>query len=150
MEWLKNEWLVLLMSMVPFTEMRGSIPYGILVGFTPLQSTVTSLIGNLILIPILLLIMEPVFGYFKTLSRFRAFVEHIEDKSQKKFHSYRKWRFFGLMLFVAVPLPTTGIYTGCLIAVLMKMKFTNAWLSISMGAVIMGAIVGLIAGGVLG
>lgn len=150
MEWLKQEWLVFITSMIPFTEMRGSIPYGILVGFTPLQSTLTSLVGNLVLIPILLLIMDPIFKYFKTLGRIRSWVEHIEDKSQKKFHNYRKWRFFGLMLFVAVPLPTTGVYTGCLIAILMKMKFTNAWLSISLGAVIMATIIGLISGGLLG
>jgi uncharacterized membrane protein len=150
MEWLKNEWLVLLTSLIPFTEMRGSIPYGILVGFSPLESVLTSLAGNLILIPILLLIMDPVFTYFKTLSKFRAWIDHIEERSTEKFQNYRKWRFFGLMLFVAIPLPTTGVYTGCLIAVLLKMKFSTAWISISLGAVIMASLIGLIAGGVLG
>lgn len=150
MTWFKQEWIVFISSMIPFTEMRGSIPYGALVGFSALESTLISLAANLLLIPVLLLIYEPVFNYFKTLGHLRDWVFRVENRAQGKYHHFRGYRFFGLMLFVALPLPGTGIYTGCLAAVLMKMSFTKAWLSISIGAVLMATIIGFITAGVLG
>ncbi|MBN2260159.1 MAG: small multi-drug export protein [Clostridiales bacterium] len=139
-----NELIVLLTSMAPISELRGAIPLGINLGLIPLESLALSLIGNLLIVPILLLIVKPVFTYFKTLKQFRLWINKYEDRAANKVKNYRKYRLLGLFLLVAVPIPTTGVYTGAVAANVLNISFKNAWIAISMGVLVAGGIVYMI------
>lgn len=134
----------LLMSMIPISELRGAIPLGVTLGLTPAGSTLISVVGNALIVPFLLWLIEPLFTRLKTLTKLRTWIERYEERAVTKFHDFRKYRFWGLLLFVAVPFPTTGAYTGCVIAVMLGMKFRSAWVSITGGVIISGLIVFLL------
>jgi uncharacterized membrane protein len=136
--------IVFFTAMMPISELRGAIPLGINLGMEPMNSFLLSVIGNLIIVPILLLIVRPIFMYFKTLKRFREWINKYEERAARKVKSYRKFRLLGLFLLVAVPIPTTGVYTGVVAANVLQIKFKNAWLAISLGVIVAGTIVYMI------
>ena len=139
-----REWIVFLTAMMPISELRGAIPLGIKLGMSPINSTIISIIGNLLIVPILLLLLKPIFSYFKTIKKFSNWINHYEDRAARKIKNYRKYRLIGLFLLVAVPIPTTGVYTGVVAANVLKIKFSNAWAAISAGVLIAGIVVYLI------
>ncbi len=139
-----KEMIVFFTAMMPISELRGAIPLGINLGMEPMNSFLLSVIGNLIIVPILLLIVRPIFMYFKTLKRFREWINKYEERAARKVKSYRKFRLLGLFLLVAVPIPTTGVYTGVVAANVLQIKFKNAWLAISLGVIVAGTIVYMI------
>ena len=140
---------VLFISMLPVIELRGAIPVGVALGMSVKYASVVSIIGNLIVIPILLLGIEWVFGHIKKFKMFRTTIEALESRAANKIHNYRGYRLIGLFLLVAIPLPGTGVYTGCLAARVMKMKNFNAWIATSLGVICSGLIVTLITSGVI-
>lgn len=143
-EQIPNELYVLAMSMMPIVELRGAIPLGVSLGFSALHSTILAVIGNAIIVPILLIIIEPMFSHLKRLDQFRGFILRLESRAAGKIKNYRKYRLLGLFLLVAVPIPSTGVYTGCIAAVIMKIKPRNAMLAIIAGVFVAGFIVFLI------
>ncbi|SCZ81478.1 COG2426 family protein [Acidaminobacter hydrogenoformans] len=140
-EQIPNELYVLAMSMMPIVELRGAIPLGVSLGFSTLHSTVLSVIGNALIVPVLLAIIEPLFSRMKRLEQLRGFVERLEVRAASKVQNYRKYRLLGLFLLVAVPIPTTGVYTGCIAAVILRIRPRNAAAAIIGGVVAAGAIV---------
>ncbi len=136
--------IVFFTAMMPISELRGAIPLGINLGMEPMNSFLLSVLGNLIIVPILLLIVRPIFTYFKTLKRFREWINKYEERAARKVKSYRKFRLLGLFLLVAIPVPTTGVYTGVVAANVLQVKFKNAWLAISLGVIVAGTIVYMI------
>lgn len=141
---LSKELLVFLTSMMPISELRGAIPLGISLGMSPVDSTLISVLGNLLIIPFLMLILKPMFTYFKTIVRFRDWINKFEERAAHKMKNYRKFRLIGLFLLVAIPIPTTGVYTGVVAANVLKIRFKNAWFAISIGVVTAGIIVYLL------
>jgi len=141
---LHKELMVLVTAMVPISELRGAIPLGISLGITPLNSLLIALVGNLAIVPVLLLIVRPLFTYFKSLRALRNWVNAYEERAAKKMKHYRRYRLIGLFLLVAVPIPTTGVYTGVVAANVLKIDFRNAWLAISAGVVVAGVLVYLL------
>lgn len=117
---------------------------GVSLGLSPEVAALISVFGNALVVPFLLLLVEPLFQRLKTLSKLRHWIERYEDRAVTKFHNYSKFRFWGLYLFVAIPFPTTGAYTGCVAAVLLGMGFRSAWLSITSGVITSGIIVYLL------
>lgn len=140
-EQIPNELYVLAMSMMPVVELRGAIPLGASLGLTTFNSTLLAILGNSIIVPVLMIIIEPLFTHLKTLEQFRGFIERLEKRAAGKIKNYRKYRLLGLFLLVAVPLPSTGVYTGCLAAVIMKIRPRNASIAIIAGVCVAGAIV---------
>lgn len=136
--------IVFFTAMMPISELRGAIPLGINLGMEPMNSFILSVIGNLIIVPILLLIVRPIFTYFKTLKRVRDWINKYEERAAGKVKNYRKFRLLGLFLLVAVPVPTTGVYTGVVAANVLQIRFKNAWLAISLGVISAGVIVYMI------
>lgn len=145
----KKEVWVFLMAMTPISELRGAIPLGVSMGLSPINATLISILGNGLIVPILLLILEPMFNYFKSVKLFKTAIEKIESRAAKKIKNYRKYRLFGLFILVAIPFPTTGVYTGCVAANIMKIKYKNALWAIVSGVVVAGVIVFLVTTGVL-
>lgn len=142
-EGLPVAWQVLLMAMIPVTELRAAIPIGILMGMSPVEAFCWGVMGNVIpIVPVLLLLpwLYRCVCKIKCLNRFLAgFVA----RCQKKGHQVEKYGALGLLFFVAVPFPGTGVWTGCFIAFLMGINFCYAVAAIGIGTVLAGLTVTL-------
>ena len=137
-------------SMIPIIELRGSIPVGFVMGLPWYASLVCSIIGNMLPVPVILLFVVKVFEFMKKHNILTKFVNKMEQKSMNRSEKVSKGEFWGLMLFVAIPLPGTGAWTGALIAALLKMNRRDSFLSILLGVTIAGTIITLGTYGVLG
>lgn len=140
---------VFLLSMTPISELRGSIPLGVKLGLSPFESTLISILGNIMIIPVLLLIMQPIFKYLKSLKFLKGWIEKYENRAARKVKNYRKYRFFGILILVGIPLPTTGVYTGVLASQFLNMRPKAALAANALGVVMSGTIVFLLTTGVL-
>lgn len=141
---IRPELIVILFSALPVVELRGGIPLGISMGFTPLESFLLSVIGNLIPIPFLLKLYRPIIRYVartKLLVKPASWVVKKVDSSTSR---VIKYEMLGLFLLVAIPLPTTGAWTGSAVAAFLKIDFKKAWIIISLGVVVAGLIVFLL------
>ena len=144
-----NEIYVLLMSMLPISELRGAIPLGIALDLPWQKAAMIGIIGNLIIVPIVLATVEWLFHHMRKLEIFRKHIENYESRAANKIAHYREYRLLGLFLLIAIPLPGTGAYTGCVAARMMNIRFRNAWAVISAGVITAGIIVTFAARGVI-
>jgi len=139
---IKNELLVLLVAAMPLSELRGAIPLGISLGFSPLHSTILGIIGNIIPVPFLLKLLEPVMNYLEKTALFSKTISWIKQRTLRRSRAkIRKYSILGLFILVAIPLPTTGIWTGCIAATLFKIDFKKAFTAIASGVIVAGIIV---------
>lgn len=136
-----KEIAVFLLSMMPVSELRGSIPLGISLGISPWKSFTISLIGNIIIVPILLLIFRPVIRFFARTRFLKKPARYIIKKIDNRASRVTKYELFGLFLLVAIPLPTTGAWTGCGVASLLKLDYKKSLISIIAGVISSGLIV---------
>ncbi len=148
-DWVKYV-ITFVVSMLPIVELRGAIPVGTAFQIPWYWCYILSVIGNLLPVPFILLFIEKLIGWFKKTKRLRKFGLWLESKAAKNTPKVQRFETFGLMIFVSVPLPMTGAWTGALVAALTGMKFKNAMISIICGVLIAGAIVTLIVQGALG
>ncbi len=132
--------MVILMSMVPLIELRGAIPFGVASGLSPMSSLMLSLIGSTIPIPFILLGIRPLFERLKKIKRVRKIINNITNKAMKKSGDVVKYGFWGLIIFVGIPLPGTGVWTGSLMAALLNMRIKIAFPAIFLGNIIAGTI----------
>ena len=139
-----------LVSMVPVVELRGAIPVGAGLGVPIWLAALISVVGNMLPVPFILLFIRPVFAWMKCKSScLGRLVEKLEARAEKKSEKVRKGEFWGLLFFVAIPLPGTGAWTGALIASMLNMRLKNALPPIFCGVVIAGVIVSLATAGVI-
>ena len=143
--------VLFLISMLPLVELRGAIPYGLSLGLEPLSTYLIAILGNCLPVPFILFFIKKILAFMQTsrVAFFRRVSGFVTEKAQKSFHKVQKYAVFGLYLFVAVPLPGTGAWTGALIAALLDMKKSYAFLSIFLGVITAGVLMSLITGGVL-
>ncbi len=139
-EELKIEIITMFFSMLPLVELRGAIPLGISLGLRPIQSAIISIIGNIIVVLILLNILDPVMIHFEKTKFFSKTIGKIKTKSMKKAHIIKKYSLLGLFIFVSLPIPTTGAWTGALISSILKLDTRKAFVAISLGLIIAGLI----------
>jgi uncharacterized membrane protein len=144
--WLKAkgvapELIVVIISMIPVVELRGSIPVAILLFNIPwLEAAVLSIIGNMIPVPFLLLLIDWFFGLISKVKPGRKFTEWLFTRTRRKGKSIEKYEEIGLAIFVGIPLPGTGGWTGALAANIFGLRFWRSMLFIFLG-VIMAAII---------
>lgn len=143
-----KEIIVLLISMVPILELRGGLIAASLLGIDMFRAIGYCILGNIIPIPFILLFITPIFNWMKNTKLFRPTVEKLEKKSMSKSDQIKKYEFLGLALFVGVPLPGTGAWTGALIASLLNIKFKKAFWSILLGLLIATVIMCIISYGI--
>lgn len=136
---LPKELVIFIISMIPILELRGGIIAAALLNVDIVRATVVCFIGNLIPVPFILLLITPIFAWMKKTRLFRPIVEKLEAKSMSKSDKIQKYEFIGLMLFVGIPLPGTGAWTGSLIAALLGIKFKKA-----LPAVVCGLFIALV------
>ncbi len=134
--------MTLLISMVPVLELRAAIPAGVIAGLDIPVVVTVAIIGNLIPIPFIIVFIRKIFKWMQTKSeKLAALVKRLEDKADRKKDKVLKYEFWGLMFFVAIPLPGTGAWTGALIAAMLDMQLKRAFPAIAAGVVIAAVIV---------
>lgn len=141
---------VLFISMLPIIELRGAIPVAFALGLDPVISFIVAIVGNLLPIPFILLLIKRVCEWMKKtkhLSKIPLFLERKVNKNKQKITKYAKW---GLFLFVAIPLPGTGAWTGALIASFLNFKFKDSLIAIIGGVLTAGLIMSIFSYGLLG
>ncbi|MBE6629437.1 MAG: small multi-drug export protein [Ruminococcaceae bacterium] len=142
---------VMICSMIPIIELRGAIPLGMALGMPWWQSYLFAVIGNMIPIPFILLFVKQFIAWMQRsrVRLFNRFGNWLVRKAEKNRGKIEKYSFFGVCLFVAIPLPVTGAWTGSLVASVIGMKPWKAFLSCLLGVMIAGVIVTLISYGAL-
>lgn len=133
-----KEVAVLVTAAMPVIELRGAIPVGMSLGMSPWEAFALSLIGSMMPAPFLLLLVRPLFAYLRQTEMFRSMVDKLSNRTLAKSGNIQKYGFWGLLLFVAVPLPGTGVWTGTLAATLLGMRFKSALAAIWIGDLIAG------------
>ena len=143
--------IVFLISMVPLIELRGAIPYAVGFHLPLLPSYVIAIIGNMIPVPIIYLFARRVLIWGKdkpVIGKFFTFCLEKGEKGGKKLSGKTGiGLFIGLALFVGIPLPGTGAWTGTLVASLLDIKFKRAFPAICCGVICAAVVVGFICAG---
>lgn len=141
-----NLFWLLSISVLPLIELRGAIPVGIAMGFNPILVFFICTITNILIIPVLFFFMDYIFPFFEHL----PIVHRVLDRVHRKTHKYvAKYGTIGLALFVAVPLPGSGAYSGVLAAYIFEIEKKHAFPAIAIGVVAAGLAVTLLSTGVL-
>ena len=142
---------VLICSMLPIIELRGAIPLGAWLEMPWWQNYLLAVVGNMLPVPFILLFINKLIGWMSR-SRVRFFNRigtWLTEKAEKNRQRIEKYSFWGVCLFVAVPLPVTGAWTGSLVAATIGMKWWKALLSCLIGVMIAGVIMTLASYGVV-
>ncbi len=140
---LKNYLWVFFLSMVPVLELRAAIPIGATLGLEWVANYLICVIGNMIPVPIILLFVRHVLEWMKKIPRLDKIALWVENKAQKDTPKVQKYASLGLLIFVALPLPGTGAWTGALVAAMLDMRMKYAIPSIFCGVLIAGLIMSL-------
>lgn len=136
-----NKYLaVLIVSMLPVVELRGAIPFGISLGMDWKTVYFISVIGNIIPIPFIILFFRPIIEYFEKTKLFGKLAAKLKNRTAKKIKNANKFKMLSLFLFVAVPLPGTGAWTGAAIAALMKLRIKDSVPAILAGVLVAGVL----------
>ena len=132
----------LIISMIPVIELRGAIPIGVSLGLSHAEAMGISIIGNMLPVPFIILFIRPIFRWMtKKSGKLARLAEKLEAKAEGKWDKIHRYQFFALTIFVAIPLPGTGAWSGALIAAVMNMRLRNALPSILLGVLIAGVLV---------
>lgn len=137
-----------LISMVPIIELRGAIPWATGMGLSPWIAIPVAIIGNLLPIPFIILFIKKIFAWMRSVSpKLNKVVDKMEAKAEKNKAKVLKYAFWGLAIFVAIPLPGTGAWTGALVAAMLDMPLKKAFPSILIGVLGAGVIIAFVSYG---
>lgn len=142
---------VMLCSMIPIIELRGAIPLGAALGMPWWLNYICAVVGNMIPVPFILLFIKKIITWMTScrVKMFNKIGGWLTRKAEKNRERIEKYSFWGVCLFVAIPLPVTGAWTGSLVAAVIDMKFWKALLSCLLGVMIAGVIMTLASYGVV-
>ena len=151
-EWLTNhmdglprELIIFVISLLPILELRGGLLAASILGVPIVPALCICIIGNILPIPFILLFIEKVLEWMKKTRLFHGFAEWLEKKATgPKAEKIRKVEFLGTLLFVGIPLPGTGAWTGALVAAMLNMRLKRAFPAIALGVVIAGIVVAFV------
>ena len=137
-------------SMLPVGELRAGLPYGIALGLEYPLALMAALLGNMIPVPFIIVYIKRIFEWMrKYMPRLNSLVTKLENRAHLKGETVEKYGHWGLLIFVAIPLPGTGAWTGALIAALLNIRTAKAVPVILIGVCIAAAIMTLITYGVI-
>lgn len=150
LETVGREWCVFFCSMIPIIELRGAIPMGAAFSLPWWQTYLISVVGNMLPVPFILLFIKKIIRWMSNskVKFFNKTAGFLMRKVEKNRERIEKYSFFGVCLFVAIPLPATGAWTGSLVAAMIDMKFWKAVLSAFIGVLTAGVIMTLISYGI--
>lgn len=131
----------MLVSMIPVIELRGGLPFGVAMGLPYYLAFPAAVIGNLIPAPFIIVYIRRIFELMrKYLPSLNGFVDRLEKKAHLKGKKVQKYQYIGLWLFVAIPLPGTGAWTGSLAAAFLGMRLKRAMPAVVLGVLTAGCI----------
>lgn len=135
---------------MPVLELRAAIPLGCALGLPPLQTYLAAVIGNMLPVPFIILFVRRVFAFIRRKwPKLNGFVDRLEQRALKNRSRVQRFEVLGLALFVAIPLPGTGAWTGSLLAALMNFSLKRALPTVLLGVLVAGVLMTLISYGVL-
>lgn len=137
------ELIIFIVSLCPILECRGGLIAASLLNVPLLTALPICIIGNLLPIPFILLFIEKIFEWLKN-TKLVKLVNKLEEKAQKNAKKIMKHKSLGLFLFVGIPLPGTGAWTGALVASMFKFKFKDAMKSMILGVLLASLIISLL------
>ena len=141
-----------LIAMLPVVELRGAIPVGVgMLGRRALPSVyLAAVLGNMLPVPFIIVYIRRIFQWLRRRSRrLDGLVTRLETKAHLKGRMVTRYKYLGLCILVAIPLPGTGAWTGALVAAFLDMRLRSAVPAIFLGVVIAGILVSLVTGGVI-
>lgn len=154
MQWLTETYagefcFTILVSMIPVIELRGGIPFGVAAGLPVWAAYLAAVIGNLIPVPFIIVYIRRIFMWMRRrLPKLNSLVDKLERKAHLKGQKVTRYKYLGLAIFVAIPLPGTGAWTGALVASFLDMPLRKAIPSIAAGVVVAGAAISILTFGV--
>ena len=149
-QYISPEGAVFLISMIPLLELRGGLLAASLLKISAAKAIPLCIVGNIIPIPFILLFIKQIFQVLKKTKIFRGLIIKLEDRAMRKSDQVKKYEFWGLMLFVGIPLPGTGAWTGSLIASLLEIDIKKSSLAILCGIIMATVIMYIVSYGLVG
>lgn len=150
MQWLTETqageflWTVLV-SMIPVVELRGGIPFGVTAGLPVWLAYLAAVVGNIIPAPFIVVYIRRIFQWMREkMPRMNRVVDKLEEKAHLKGQKVSKYKYLGLAIFVAIPLPGTGAWTGALAAAFLDMPLRRAMPSIIIGVLVAGIAISIL------
>lgn len=139
-----NELIIFIVSLLPVLELRGGMIAAKLLHVDFWRAFAICYLGNILPIPFILLFIRKIFQFLRDKPVFSKIIEKLEIRSMRNSEKVKRWRDWGLLLFVAIPLPGTGGWTGALIAALTDMRIKKSFPIIALGILIAGIIMSVI------
>ena len=141
--------MTMLVSMVPVIELRGGIPYGVAAGLPVWLAYIAAFIGNLIPVPFILVYIRQIFKWIRRhMPKLNNFIDKLEKKAHLKGSTMQKYQYLGLAIFIAIPLPGTGAWTGALAAAFLDMRMKKAFPAAVLGVAVAGLLISILTFGV--
>lgn len=143
--------IVFIISLMPILELRGGLIAAALLGLKPLESYIITMIGNIIPVPFILWFITKILDFMRKSKskKLNGVAKWLDKKIEKHKGQIEKYGFLGLVLFVGIPLPGTGAWTGCLIAAVLEMDRKKSFLAAMIGIVMASIIMMILSFGVL-
>ena len=135
---------IMLLAMLPLTELRGAIPIGIAMDLNPIAVYIASVIGSTIVSIPLILTFRHILNFFRNIDIFLPLVKKVDSKIESGMKRLKSISILGIILFVGIPLPTTGTWTAAAIASILKMRIKTSLLGVLIGNMMSGIIISLI------
>ena len=149
-QYISEEMVVFIISMIPILELRGGLLAASLLKIPAMTAIPICILGNIIPIPFILLFIRKIFKLLKKTKLFRSLIEKLENRAMGKSDQIKRYEFWGLLLFVGIPLPGTGAWTGSLIASLLEIDIKKSSLAIFGGIIMATVIMYVVSYGLLG
>ncbi len=139
--------IILAVSMLPIIELRGAIPYAAIFKIGFLEALPFAIVGNMLPVPFIILFFKFFFKKFRNVPLIGKIFTKVHDKALKEADKIKTYAMWGLYIFVAIPLPGTGAWTGAVIASLLEMDNKKSFIAILAGVITSGLIMGFISYG---
>lgn len=145
-----KEIVVFIISVLPILELRGGLLAASILNLNFIPAYIISIFGNCLPIPFVLLFLDKIFNWLKNFKTTKKIVVKLENKILSKKEKIEKYGYWGLLLFVGIPLPGTGAWTGAGLAVLLRLDRKKSSLVIFLGVILASIIMSIISYGILG
>ena len=147
---ISRELIIFIISMIPILEPRGGLLAASVLNINITRALWICIIGNIIPIPFILLFIRQIFKVLKKTKLFHGLIVKMEDRAMGKSDQIKRYEFFGLLLFVGIPLPGTGAWTGSLIASLLEVDIKKSSIAIFCGLIMATVIMYVVSYGIVG
>lgn len=147
---ISSEIIAFIVSTLPILELRGGLIAAKLMDINFIKAFIICYIGNMLPIPFILLFIRKIFDFLKKYEKTNRLINKLEVRSLRKADNVKKYRLWGLFIFVAIPLPGTGAWTGALIADLFDIRIKHSLPVIAAGVLVAGLIVSALSYGLFG